>query len=95
MRPEAAAGVAEVVALLRQHPQLRLAVQDHTDNAGTPAHNQQLSEARARTVVAALTQAGTAASRLQATGLGQTKPLADNAAEAGRAKNRRVELVKL
>ena len=84
-----------MLALLRQNPQLRLAVQGHTDNAGTPAHNQQLSEARARTVVAALTNAGTSASRLQATGLGQTKPLADNATEAGRAKNRRVELVKL
>lgn len=70
-------------------------MQGHTDNAGTPAHNQQLSEARARSVVASLTQAGIAASRLQAAGFGQRKPLAENTTEAGRAKNRRVELVKM
>ena len=73
---------------------MRLAVEGHTDNAGTPAHNQQLSEARAHTVAATLTAQGIAADRLQPAGFGQTKPLADNATEAGRAQNRRVELVK-
>ena len=87
--------MAEVVTLLRQNPALRLGVQGHTDNAGKPAHNQELSEGRARAVVASLTQAGIAASRLQAAGFGQTKPLADNATEEGKAQNRRVELVKL
>ncbi|HEX8659785.1 MAG TPA: OmpA family protein, partial [Hymenobacter sp.] len=74
---------------------LKLAVQGHTDNAGTPVHNQELSEARARTVVATLTAQGIAPDRLQAAGFGQTKPLADNATEPGKAKNRRVELVKM
>lgn len=87
--------MAEVLTLLQQNPQLRLAVQGHTDNAGTAAHNQQLSTARAQAVVAELAKAGIAANRLQAAGFGQTKPLADNATEEGRAKNRRVELVKL
>lgn len=95
IRPESGPTVAEVVTLLRQHPTLRLAVQGHTDNAGTPAHNQQLSEARAQSVVAVLTAANISPSRLQAAGFGQTQPLADNATEAGRAQNRRVELVKL
>lgn len=87
--------MAEVLKLLQQNPQLRLAVQGHTDNVGTPGRNQQLSDDRAATVVAELTRAGVAGSRLQPAGFGQTKPLADNATEAGRAKNRRVELVKL
>ncbi|QNH64046.1 OmpA family protein [Hymenobacter sediminicola] len=95
MLPESEPTVAEVVTLLQQNPALRLGVQGHTDNAGTPAHNQQLSEGRARAVVASLTQAGIAAGRLQATGFGQTMPLADNTTEEGKAQNRRVELVKL
>ncbi len=69
-------------------------MQGHTDNTSTPAHNQQLSEARARAVVRALTAQGVAADRLQAAGFGQSQPLADNATDAGRAQNRRVELVK-
>jgi outer membrane protein OmpA-like peptidoglycan-associated protein len=93
LRPDAQPTLAEVEKLLRQSPDLRLSVQGHTDNAGTPAHNQQLSEARARTVMAALVGAGTAADRLEAAGFGQTRPVADNATEAGRAQNRRVELV--
>jgi outer membrane protein OmpA-like peptidoglycan-associated protein len=83
-----------VLKLLQANPTLQLAVQGHTDNAGTPAHNQQLSEARARTVAATLTAQGIAATRLQPAGFGQTKPLADNGTEEGKAKNRRVELVK-
>ena len=86
--------VAEVLKLLQANPALRLAVQGHTDNTSTSAHNQQLSEARAQEVVRTLTAQGVATARLQAAGFGQSKPLADNATEAGRAQNRRVELVK-
>ncbi|MBC8084222.1 MAG: OmpA family protein [Hymenobacter sp.] len=95
IRPESEPTVAEVVTLLRQNPTLRLAVQGHTDNTSTPAHNQQLSEGRAAAVVASLTRAGIAAGRLQAAGFGQSQPLADNATEEGKAQNRRVELVRL
>ena len=94
IRPESMPTVTEVATLLQQNPTLRLAVQGNTDNAGTPAHNQQLSEARAAAVVAALVRAGIGAARLQTAGFGQSQPLADNATEAGRAQNRRVELVK-
>ncbi len=86
--------MAEILKLLQTSPALRLAVEGHTDNAGTPAHNQQLSEARAQAVLRSLTAQGIAASRLQAIGFGQAEPLADNTTEAGRAQNRRVELVK-
>lgn len=86
--------MAEIVKLLQASPTLRLAVEGHTDNAGTPAHNQALSEARAREVVRTITTQNIAADRLQAAGFGQSRPLASNATEEGRAKNRRVELVK-
>ncbi|UOG75707.1 OmpA family protein [Hymenobacter tibetensis] len=95
LKPDAQATIAQIISLLAQSPDLKLAVQGHTDNLGTPQHNQELSEARARTVVATLAAQGIAADRLQAAGFGQTKPLADNATEEGKAKNRRVELVKL
>lgn len=94
MKAESAPIVAEVVKLLTANPNLKLTVEGHTDNAGTPDHNQQLSEARANAVVGALMAQGVALDRLQPKGFGQTKPLADNATEAGRAQNRRVELVK-
>ncbi|MDO5505038.1 MAG: OmpA family protein [Pseudoxanthomonas suwonensis] len=86
--------IEQVVALLRQDPALRLAVDGHTDNTGNPAHNRTLSEGRARSVVAALQGAGIDAGRLSAAGHGDTRPVADNDTEAGRARNRRVELVK-
>lgn len=86
--------MAEIVKLLQANPALKLAVEGHTDNAGTPAHNQTLSEARAREVVRTITAQSIAPDRLQAAGFGQSRPLADNATEDGRAKNRRVELVK-
>lgn len=92
--PESMPQIEQVVALLQQDPALRLAVDGHTDNTGSPAHNQTLSEGRARSVVAALQAAGIDASRLSAAGHGDTRPVADNASEEGRARNRRVELVK-
>jgi OmpA-OmpF porin, OOP family len=86
--------VEQVVKLLKANPDLKLTVEGHTDNAGTPDYNRQLSESRAKAVMTALTGQGIASSRLKAIGFGQTKPLADNANEQGKAKNRRVELVK-
>ena len=94
LKPDAQATIAQIISLLAQNPDLKLSVEGHTDNAGTPTHNQTLSEARARTVVATLMAQGIGADRLKAVGFGQTKPVTDNATEAGKAKNRRVELVK-
>lgn len=93
--PESRGQIDAVLALLRGRPDLRLSVEGHTDNTGSAAHNRTLSEARARSVVAALTGAGIDGARLQARGFGPDRPVADNASEEGRAANRRVELVRL
>lgn len=86
--------IAQVVQLLRDDPALSLAVEGHTDNTGDAARNRTLSEARAAAVVAALTGAGIESARLQPAGFGDSRPVADNATEDGRARNRRVELVR-
>jgi OOP family OmpA-OmpF porin len=87
--------LGEIAKMLKENPDVRLSVEGHTDNAGAATANQTLSEKRAQAVVAWLTGHGVEASRLKAKGWGQTKPVADNVAEDGRAKNRRVELVKM
>ncbi|MBP6749265.1 MAG: OmpA family protein [Xanthomonadaceae bacterium] len=95
LRPDAQPTVAEIGKLLSGDPALKLSIEGHTDNTGTAAHNQELSTARARSVLGALVGLGVDPARLQSKGFGQDKPVADNASEDGRAKNRRVELVKL
>lgn len=94
IRPESTPILAEIVKLLSANPGLKLTVEGHTDNAGTPAHNQTLSEGRANAVVGQLIARGIAPDRLAPRGFGQSRPVADNASEDGRARNRRVELVK-
>lgn len=94
IQPDSEQVLSEIAKLLDQSPDLKLRVEGHTDNQGTAVANQALSEKRAQAVVAWLTAHGTNASRLTAQGFGQTKPVADNSTEDGRAKNRRVELVK-
>jgi outer membrane protein OmpA-like peptidoglycan-associated protein len=95
IKPDSQAIVDQIVALLKDNKDLKLSVEGHTDNVGDAKANKALSEARAKAVVAALTQKGIAASRLKAVGFGQEKPVADNSTDEGRAKNRRVELVKM
>jgi OmpA-OmpF porin, OOP family len=95
IQPDSEETLKQVVALLQGSPDLKLRVEGHTDNQGAAAANMVLSEKRAQAVVAWLSAHGIAASRLSAQGFGQTKPVADNASEPGRAKNRRVELAKL
>lgn len=94
IKPESMAVVDEIVSMLRNNRQIILSVEGHTDNVGGAPANLTLSEARAKAVVAALVARGVGAARLSAVGLGQTKPIGDNATEAGRAQNRRVELVR-
>jgi len=95
LKPESAAAVAEVAKLLQAEPALKVFVVGHTDNVAALALNMTLSQARAEAVVQALvSQHGIAAARLIGRGAGPLAPVASNDAEDGRAKNRRVELVK-
>ncbi len=95
VKPESAQAIAEIAKLLNGQPGLKLYVVGHTDNQGTVEGNIRLSQDRADAVLKALTgEHGIAAARLRAHGCGQFAPVAANDAEAGRAKNRRVELVK-
>lgn len=84
----------EVADVLINTPRIkRIEIQGHTDNTGSKEHNMELSQARAEAVRAFLIKAGVEPSRLEAKGYGQTKPIAPNINEAGRAKNRRVQFV--
>jgi OmpA-OmpF porin, OOP family len=95
LKAESAGTLQEIAALLKQDPKLSLYVVGHTDNVGGFDHNMDLSRRRAASVVAALTaKYGIAAQRLKPAGVGLLAPVAPNDAEDGRAKNRRVELVK-
>ena len=92
--PESVPIIEQIVQLLKDNTDLKISVEGHTDNVGEAKSNLRLSDDRAKSVVAALTKAGIQASRLSAAGFGQARPVADNRREEGRAKNRRVELVK-
>lgn len=92
--PQSDKVLADVLAVLTANADWKLRVEGHTDNVGAPAANQKLSEARAGAVVAWLVKQGVAANRLSASGLGDAQPVEANSTDAGRAKNRRVVLIK-
>jgi outer membrane protein OmpA-like peptidoglycan-associated protein len=95
LKPESDAAVAEVAKLLQADAALKVYVVGHTDNTAALDLNMNLSQARAEAVVQALVaKHGIAAARLIGRGVGPLCPVASNDAEEGRAKNRRVELVK-
>jgi len=78
---------------LRDSPTIHVMVAGYTDSVGSDAYNQRLSERRAQTVARRLVEDGISESRLDVKGFGEKNPVADNSTEAGRARNRRVELV--
>ena len=94
IKPESASTLAEITKLLGQKSALKLLVVGHTDNQGGYDMNMDLSGRRAASVVKALVAQGIAANRLRPAGVGYLSPVASNDTEDGRAKNRRVELVK-
>jgi outer membrane protein OmpA-like peptidoglycan-associated protein len=94
IKPDSAKTLDDAAGALKVAADLKVEVGGHTDNVGTPEANLKLSEERAKAVMAALVERGVKADRLTAKGYGQTSPIADNRTEDGRAKNRRVELVK-
>jgi len=86
----------EIGKLLNDNKDLKLSIEGHTDNVGDKAANQKLSEARAAAVKDYLVKnAKIDAARLTTKGFGDTKPIADNATDEGKAQNRRVEMVKI
>jgi OOP family OmpA-OmpF porin len=94
IKPESMTIIDQIAALLKAHADLTVSIEGHTDNVGTPQSNKTLSQQRAKSVMTAVVQKGIAADRMAAVGWGQEKPIADNRSEDGRAKNRRVEVVK-
>lgn len=94
LKPDAQPVIEQVAAMLQADPALRLSIEGHTDDIGGAEANRTLSQQRAQGVVAALAAKGIAAERLSAAGFGADKPLAGNDSSEGRAKNRRVELVR-
>jgi outer membrane protein OmpA-like peptidoglycan-associated protein len=93
--PESVIALHEIVALMQDNLDLRLRVEGHTDSTGAQAANQILSVKRAQAVVDYLVKGGLKRVRFEVTGMGDTVPVADNSTEAGRTRNRRIQLVKI
>lgn len=87
--------IDEMAEMLKSNASLKVSIEGHTDNVGTPASNKTLSESRAKAVMNSLIAKGIDKTRLSSKGWGQEKPVADNKTEDGKAKNRRVEIVKM
>jgi OOP family OmpA-OmpF porin len=92
IRRDAADILEEAARILREDPDIAVSVDGHTDAQGTDAYNDRLSERRAQAVVDHLVGLGISSSRLQPQGFGESRPVATNTTEEGRAENRRVEL---
>ncbi|MEZ5064326.1 MAG: OmpA family protein [bacterium] len=84
--------LGRVAQVLRAHPGATIVIEGHTDSAGNPVSNQELSQRRADSVKSALVAAGIAGSRIETIGAGSSRPIADNTTASGRAMNRRVEI---
>jgi OOP family OmpA-OmpF porin len=93
LRPDAIVILNEAAALLQKHERVVVEVAGHTDSKGSEEYNLGLSDRRATAVKDYLTSKGVKASRLSARGYGESRPVASNDTEAGRAENRRVELI--
>jgi outer membrane protein OmpA-like peptidoglycan-associated protein len=93
LKPDTKISLAKVAVIIQAYPSLKLQVEGYTDNVGSDMLNQKLSENRADSVKAFLIAQGTDPNSITSTGYGKSNPVADNSTAAGRAQNRRVELV--
>ncbi len=93
LRPDLTRDLQAVGASLQRYPDTIVIVTGHTDNVGAASYNQRLSERRAQSVASVLVNSGVSPRRIQTRGAGQTQPIASNQTDAGRAQNRRVEIV--
>jgi len=95
LKPESRPVLKEIASTMKAHPELRILIEGHTDNVGTPASNLTLSDARAAAVKTVLVnEFGVDEARMTTKGFGDTTPAAPNTTATGRAQNRRVEIVK-
>lgn len=92
LQPALQADLRTLAASLNRYPGSTVQVVGHTDNTGTAAYNQDLSERRALAVTSVLQNAGVPSSRLRASGAGENQPIASNLTASGRAQNRRVDI---
>jgi outer membrane protein OmpA-like peptidoglycan-associated protein len=92
LKPQFRATLDDIARSMNQYPDSLIDVYGHTDSTGSDAFNQTLSENRARTVANYLSMQGVSAARIRSQGLGETMPVADNATDEGRRRNRRVEI---
>jgi len=92
LRSASQADISKLAATLQKYPDTNVLVEGHTDNTGTDAINQPLSEQRAQSVASALTAQSVASSRITTKGYGSTQPVGDNTTAEGRQANRRVEV---
>ncbi|MBC7554445.1 MAG: OmpA family protein [Taibaiella sp.] len=92
---ESAGIISQIAEMMNEDKQLKISVEGHTDNAGQPKTNQALSESRAKAVAQGIISKGVPVGRVTSKGWGATKPLADNNTEDAKARNRRVEIVKV
>ncbi len=93
LRPTLRTDLAAVARNLQQYPDSLVSVVGHTDDTGSDSHNFDLSERRAQAVSWTLMDEGVDSARIQSYGQGETRPVASNATEEGRAQNRRVEII--
>jgi outer membrane protein OmpA-like peptidoglycan-associated protein len=91
--PSADAKLTGIADILVNNPDYGVVIESHTDNKGTPEELQTLTQQRAQAIADRITALGVAATRMQATGMGATLPMAPNTTNATRAKNRRVQLI--
>lgn len=95
LKSDGKSAVHEITLALKNNPALKISINGHTDNAGIESNNMQLSKNRALTVYNEVVSQGISKDRLQHFGFGSQKPIAENTSEEGKAKNRRVELIKI
>lgn len=86
--------IDQIIEMMNQAPGIQISIEGHTDSDGSNESNLKLSEARAKAVVDAIVKGGINKSRLTSAGFGEENPIADNSTDEGKAKNRRVELIK-
>jgi formylglycine-generating enzyme len=94
VKPESYPIIDQITSYLKEHPQLKIVIEGHTDNTGTDAQNMTLSDKRATSIKAEIVKRGIDTSRMETRGYGASNPVADNKTAAGRTQNRRVTIKK-